>query len=81
MGLRSASSAMILPVVQLKPSVRKTDISSSILTFLDPLDFQWLLRAPGRDSESKEGDAPRLQPQFRNRYSEPMWSVTEFTLV
>ena len=30
---------------------RKTDISS-ILTVLDPLDFQWLLIAPGRDSES-----------------------------
>ena len=45
--------------------------ATETLTFLGDLDFQWLPRAPGKDSESEEGDAPRLRPQSLDQDSEP----------
>ena len=44
---------------------------ATILTLQDHLDFQWLPKAPERDSEWEEEDAPRLQLQSLDQDSEP----------
>lgn len=47
------------------------DTEGSTLTSSSHLNSQWLLKAPGKDNESEEGDAPRLPPQSLRQDSEP----------
>ena len=47
------------------------DTEGSTLTPSSHVDSQWLLRAPGKDNESEEGDAPKLPPQSLRQDSEP----------
>ena len=43
------------------------------------MDFQWSLKAPGKDNESKEGDVPRLQLQSPDQGSEPVGLIVRKT--
>lgn len=41
-------------------------------TLVNRVDFQWSLKAPEKDNESREGDVPRLQLRFPDQGSEPV---------